>query len=544
VIKKLKFFRQVERRRPAHRGWEPVSILELQRQFQAAIAAADWHAAEQVIVQIDAHQLDSAINTSQMRVRVLGKTAEFRELISLVERTNLLTVPLADKVRTAILNAYAALELHADETAGHFEKASQTYRFRLHPRLAESIVSLRNLETLPLQRLAAYRAWADADREGLALSELPANDPVIRFLRADLPPEPQRAEPSSPQADRSPVTDVADLGTATNWSSLPAILKSGDANYLTDFLKGRCTLAALADAEQREACAKALRDLFSDQSLDKQESARRLRERVLLKVIDVAVCDTAFPQRDLAPLYVEILEAWLQERGESSFAPDGQLVLQIVSGLLTLSVQNEAIAEAKVGQWWRACPGRVRLSWLLEAIELLSLFVTRKYQMRSLWMEGAELIKSDPSTVASGELKLWEQVGQRLDLTPAMIADYLNAARQALPLDDPLVAAPLRRIAVVSLHEKIARTAAEALRARTGAKVTVVPSPAPEETIQEALQADLILFVWAATSYAVLEKFESVKPKLEFVQGTGSASIVRAAERWASRLSRSAEPFH
>jgi hypothetical protein len=185
----------------------------------------------------------------------------------------------------------------------------------------------------------------------------------------------------------------------------------------------------------------------------------------------------------------------------------------------------------------------VRLSWLLEAIELLSLFVTRKYQMRSLWMEGAELIQSDPSTVASGELKLWEQVGQRLDLTPAMIADYLNAARQALPLDDPLVAASLRKIAVVSLHEKIARTAAEALRTRTGAKVTVVPSPASEETIQEALQADLILFVWAATSYAVLEKFESVKYKLEFVQGTGSASIVRAAERWASRLRESAESF-
>ena len=56
---------------------------------------------------------------------------------------------------------------------------------------------------------------------------------------------------------------------------------------------------------------------------------------------------------------------------------------------------------------------------------------------------------------------------------------------------------------------------------------------------RHALSADLILYVWAATSHATYRAFDGYRGKLEYVQGTGPSSIILAAERWAIRQEKS-----
>ena len=48
-----------------------------------------------------------------------------------------------------------------------------------------------------------------------------------------------------------------------------------------------------------------------------------------------------------------------------------------------------------------------------------------------------------------------------------------------------------------------------------------------------ASQPGMLLFVWSAVKHAVYRAFDNIdKEKIAYVSGTGSASIVRALERW------------
>jgi len=53
--------------------------------------------------------------------------------------------------------------------------------------------------------------------------------------------------------------------------------------------------------------------------------------------------------------------------------------------------------------------------------------------------------------------------------------------------------------------------------------------------------ADVVLFVWSATTHAVFRAFDAVdKKRFAYVQGTGAASIVLALERWIARQEEAA----
>ena len=101
---------------------------------------------------------------------------------------------------------------------------------------------------------------------------------------------------------------------------------------------------------------------------------------------------------------------------------------------------------------------------------------------------------------------------------------------------DPLLACSFKKIAIVSLHERAAREAASQIEQRTQANVVVVTEHAAGEGTTSAATADVILFVWGASKHAVYRAFDKVRDRLEYVQGTGSASIVRALERKVSRV--------
>jgi hypothetical protein len=87
----------------------------------------------------------------------------------------------------------------------------------------------------------------------------------------------------------------------------------------------------------------------------------------------------------------------------------------------------------------------------------------------------------------------------------------------------------LRKVAIVSLRDRQAQEVAELLRNRFDAKIVVASEINPGTNTRSAHSADVVLFVWSATTHAVFRSFDNMdKNRVANVQGTGAASIVLA----------------
>lgn len=524
VLQTLRRIRSLNSRRPRVTRVRIPSLSELRRRFQVALATADWVSAEAAIAEIDAHDLDAALNTVQMRLRLWSGQRNYAQIVGLSEHNEILKLPLTDASRRAILLSYAEIHLAELERSGDFAQARLVYDEKLHSKLAESIVAVRVPEGITAHRLIAYRAAHDQDYDVLESMQSVSGDAVINFLRTTV----QRAAPE-------PVVLVADHEPRTvEWPHVVGFVKAEDPHALEDALDDLCMIEDLLQHPQAQSCGETLLELFTDDQISARALTRRLRQQVLDRVVDVALCAAEFPQRELEQLYKDLLELWVLERSDSSYVPDGQFVLLISEGLLTLSSKNQAFVTHSIREWWGRRPVRVRLSWLLEALDLLSLHAADLSGIDSLWLAGAEMIRRETLSVPQFELRLWDQLGRRLGVPEVSIREFLGKEELPAPEVDPLAAAKLRTVAIITLHERAGKLAAELLTSRTGAEVLVVSSLVADERTKAAADADLILFVWAATKHAVLRAFDGVRHKIEYVQGTGPSSIVHAAERWVA----------
>src|SRR5205814_2009039 len=77
VVGKLGAMRRLAALRPAHVRERVPSLLELRQQFSLALLTGDRDAAEVAIRAIDHHELDSAVNTQLMRVRLRDRFREY-----------------------------------------------------------------------------------------------------------------------------------------------------------------------------------------------------------------------------------------------------------------------------------------------------------------------------------------------------------------------------------------------------------------------------------------------------------------------------------
>jgi hypothetical protein len=138
------------------------------------------------------------------------------------------------------------------------------------------------------------------------------------------------------------------------------------------------------------------------------------------------------------------------------------------------------------------------------------------------------------------QFHIWQRVAALLEIP----AEYAGSALEALrppatsSQTDVLQAMGLRKLAIVSLQEAAAREAARELEARTGADVVLVTGLVQDGVTKAAQEADVILLVWAACSHAVYRAFDDQRERLVYVQGTGTSSIIAAAERWAEKCQR------
>jgi hypothetical protein len=207
-------------------------------------------------------------------------------------------------------------------------------------------------------------------------------------------------------------------------------------------------------------------------------------------------------------------------------------MLELASALLRLNANAGEVCQA-LEDWWKAKPAPSQLYFALDAIELMERELPDPKPAVNLWIEAADVIKRAADALPLADRELWRRVGLRLGFDEATISQYLPPAPPEEKAVDPLAAAGLQHVAIVCLREQQAKQAADDIRKRTGAKVTVVSAAVAGAETAVACTSNVVLFVWMASTHALFRAFDAFdKKRFCYVQGTGSSSIVRSLERW------------
>ena len=538
------------------------SLAALRLEFISAIRVGNWQSAEACIDEIDHWNLDHASSTMQMRVRLLDARGARDELFRFICRVEAWRFSNPRRIAAAIVGVIDASAIQPIEARDGVCAAYHLFRETWYPKLVETISDASG-EPQAL-RLRAFAAAVDGDKPSLNALLESLTDALGQFLWAQLPLDPNRIVASEHTAKvnsavsiaggdaavlRDPPIDEQRHETAFSsgqeeqrteaqsyWTELHAAVTRGHAVH------ARALLTALNaklfdDPDFLGAAPDALLELLSDPRIDSQSNSRILAYEVLTELIDAFVVAPGFPRIAHLDIYFALLEGLIELTGETASASDSQLVLGLVSATALLSREAVQRCESVVRSWWKRRPIVPRLSWLAAALDSLAPIHDSPGQMVDLYTEGLSIAVRKGIRFSRTETMAWSTIGKALELDSEDVRQLLEPA-SALPANesnDALANAGLRQIAIVSLLEASARDAAIELQSRTGAKVVVVTALDANSETRHASMADLILYVWAASTHATYRAFDNCRERIEYVQGTGSNSILMAAERWADR---------
>jgi hypothetical protein len=577
VLARLRQMRLLDERRPTHVAAARPGLFELRHRFQVALEVGDAPAARVALAAIDADQLDSAVNTGFMRLRLHAAFLDDAALVADPDLPLLLQMRLPSRVRTAVFEAYHRLMLQSLEMVGDLKGAIERYRYDLDDLMGTQIATLSPSDTkahVVSARLAGYRQFLRDEIESLkSITAQHPNDTILHGLLAACatpaspePGEQPQAASEEPVAPRPPhgpamptlpsssldrpldvvsLTSAIDTPDSRAWASLPDAFRQGRCDAIDAFLAFLSTDATdhgLPAALLPATLADALFEIATLPNASWDGQLADQFDRLVLSVIDAT--QPALSRPEYLSVYGALLSIWSERRCNSAYPPDGHLLLMLVDAVLTHGgATQEFEAVSSIRSWWNTRPVRARLPWLLEALDIL----TEKgaapgsashNTASSLWLDGVDLIRRDPGSTSQGEVALWRRIGGRLGFDNEAVTDYLGPlvpANSASP--DPLRGVPLRRVAIVTLQERAAVAAREILAERTDAEFIIVCEYVAGPATAAAHAADVILFAWAANKHSVYRAFDDVRERLVYVAGKGASSIVRALERWAHRSS-------
>ena len=86
-------------------------------------------------------------------------------------------------------------------------------------------------------------------------------------------------------------------------------------------------------------------------------------------------------------------------------------------------------------------------------------------QCSNFWIAGAEYLKNNPKYLTVGERSLWRQIGCQF-FGIDIIDEYLPIPEEGTEVD-PLQSAGLKKVAIVSMREPQARSAAQMIAERS-----------------------------------------------------------------------------
>jgi hypothetical protein len=597
VLKKLSALRRLEATQPVHVHVRVPSLVELRNQFDVAMLTGDREAAQEAIDTINHHQLDTAVNTRFMQVLVWNQFREHERIVTDPNIAELVQLRMPQLIRLGVLQAFHAHFIAPHEDRGDVAAAAESYVENVHDLLAGLIDLCRLRDSPEARRSKGYKAWflkdalqakeilaeyddklltqllaplrladslpAPLDEQFMralqqgdwrAVQEVGAKllEPNMRltsaisfdFLRSSLAVSLniqanamllERLEqltdsnllPSEPLSPRVPQTwsDFFERLNSAEWDAAARFLTLDDrpSAYSSDVLEVNELLNALEE-------------LFTNPGIHQSQAGYQIVMRSLPIIINDFVAVRDFPQVELMPIYRQLLGFWAEHKKGSASTPDSNLLLLLADAILQHAGSAEAEVAEAIWGWWQRRKVRAMLPFLLNALDMLSQFISDRAVYESLWIDGAEFIRLDPGSLTSGERTLWKSIGTRIGIDAATISEFLGLETE-IEEDtlDFIAEANLRKVAIVSLREEAAHTAADLIRQRTDADIIVVTETHAGNDTNSAKLADVILFVWSSSTHAVYRAFDTVREKLEYVQGTGAMSIVLTLERWAMK---------
>jgi hypothetical protein len=505
------------------------SLSSLRLEFLSSIRTGEWDSALLAVDLIDQLQLDTAKNSQLMRMRISYERGRFGELIESVKRHDMLDGPLPSRLREFVLDAVYTEEIAPCELVDGWKGALIYYRDEWSPGLAAHVISHRSVRRD--FSLSAYQAFLDSDWDELGNLSAVYESPVARAMLSEGPLSPIGANQAG-DLDSQIHENPPSIGEAF-WVEILRFVQMGMQSRVKECLQMIDDLV-IEDPAWIAAGTEALVELFTDPKILSDGRAKLIADDVLFAIADVVVNAKSFPRSDHAEIYNALISTWVVARGDSTSEQDGQLLLGLVGAAIQANGKAIVDCEFAIRSWWLKRKVTRRLPWLLAALDELLPNHPNPQCCQDLWMDGIDLIGRTATPLTTSERRMWRQIGALVGFdAPSAIALLPDpVVEPSIEAIDVLKEKSLSKIAIVSLQERAARQAAEELRTRTKANVVIIASTSADDLTRAAEGADLILFVWASSTHAVYRAFDHVRDKVQYVQGTGPASIVLAAERW------------
>ena len=218
----------------------------------------------------------------------------------------------------------------------------------------------------------------------------------------------------------------------------------------------------------------------------------------------------------------------------SVYPPDSQILLELAEAALQFGRCNEAEAIDLLRSWWDSRPVKALLPFLLGTVEMLDRLGSEG-QCENFWILAGDFVRSDPEILSPGERLLWRQIGARIGYDAGTLDEYVPILQEAAAVN-PIRHAALKRVAIVSMREKQRRRPPHYSGSGPIPRSSSSRKRIQGQTQGAALAADVVLFVWSATTHAVFRAFDALdKKRFAYVQGTGATGIVLALERWIAK---------
>lgn len=559
IAEKLVLWRRLRSLRPETTSTAEPSLFELREQFQLALATGDRTLAEAAIAALDERQLDTAANTSFMRTRMRAWFGAHAEIVQDPNLSRIIALRLPQSVRVAITEAFYHVYARNLVVAENPAAARVAVADQIFPQIAGLLRFAQPedgdgtrwlLEHLPVgvvppdqpksRQDAFFEAlrrcdWPVVQKTGLQLLDGTGLREALRpLVQAGL------AESLKYRPEVTVQAVVHGPGqkrlTPEDWSQFVAALRCSDLKAAEAFLElpQRPGLES-NDPRVAEEITSAFVELFTAPQSGRDTGVAALFHRSLAFLVEDLVGDRRFPQCELADAYLALMQAWVASRCGSTLPADSSVVISLAAGILQCRGCEEGDVAGLLRNWWEGRPVKVRLPFLLNALEVLGEYTSQPATAQGLWIDGATFIRSHAVALTPTEARLWRAIGQNLGFDRATTEEYVPVDAELdddAVLEDLLPSSGLRKVAIVSLHERAARAAAELIVERSGAEVVLVNEVVAGASTDSALTADVILLVWAATKHAVYRAFDDVRNKVVYVQGTGISSIVLALENW------------
>lgn len=523
----------------------PPSVHVLRFRFVSALRCRDWDEAEQVINDIDRWNLEQAHKTMQMRLRLMGEAREYAALLEIVEKHSLWALTHPTRVAEAITDAVIHEILQPMELMSTPDIVIE----KLRPWFTK-LTTLLPLVSLQISRAPLFAYFACIDDDGATaislLSDLPTS--LAEFIRDRFQADHvQVTTPQSTQNTKTVANDVHVYDESSGnhpsprqsyWSILQVLVRQGSLSALELHLS-ELDARVSVDSELLDAVPDVVMDLISDPIIEASSSSRNAMQEVLTSLVDLIFSLPGFPNQKHIDIYLSVAEALVYVRGDSASEEDAHLLHGLLAAIANLSATSLQSCTKLLRAWWQLRPVLPRLDWLLAVLDSLAPLHPHPDEMVDLWVEAVGLAHRKQVILTPSELRLWTRVSGLLELDAKDVAKDLESLRPLLQdqQSDALANVPWQKIAIVSLQESAAREAARELQSRTNAEVIVVTSLVQDGLTKTAKAADVILLVWAACSHAVYRAFDDCRSRVVYVQGTGTTSIIAAAEQRAEKLS-------